>query len=90
MDVLLIAQWRNRLAEVEKLQKYGDALQVSRSKTLSYEDRRKQVAFCRQQVLKGRVGLELLIDRMTEEEREAAGGWYEDHIDLNLSISKCN
>ena len=35
---------------------------------------------CRDQVLRGREEMDRMADRMTEEEREEAGQWYERHL----------
>jgi len=76
MDII-IEQWKNKLAVVEKFEKAGDAAQVNQ--TMSPKDRDNQVRICRDQVLRGREEMDLIVDRMTDEQRKTAGNWFERH-----------
>ena len=75
---IIVEQWMDKLAIVEKFEKAEDAALVSR--TLSPKERSNQTRICRNQVLRGRIEMDRMADRMTEEEREEAGQWYERHL----------
>ena len=75
---IIVEQWMDKLAIVEKFEKAEDTTQTNR--TMSSKDRINQMRICRDQVLRGREEMDRMADRMTEEEREEAGQWYERHL----------
>ena len=75
---ITVKQWTDKLAIVEKFEKAENTAQVSRN--LSPRERTNQMRICRDQVLRGREEMDRMTDRMTEEEREEAGQWYERHL----------
>ena len=77
MDII-IEQWKNKLAVVEKFQKAGDAAQLNQ--TMPQKDRDDQIRMCRKQVLRGREEMLLIVDRMTYDQTKTTGEWYEEHI----------
>ena len=75
---IIVKQWTDKLAIVEKFEKAENTAQVSRN--LSPRERTNQMRICREQLLRGCQELGRVADRMTEEEREEAGQWYDQHI----------
>jgi hypothetical protein len=75
---IIVEQWMDRLAIVEKFEKAENTAQTT--STMSRKDRTNQMRICRDQVLRGRDEMDRMADRMTEEEREEAGQWYERHL----------
>jgi hypothetical protein len=75
---IIVEQWMDKLAIVEKLEKAGDTAQISRN--LNERERTTQMSICRKQLTREREEMDRMADRMTEEQREEAGRWYDRHI----------
>jgi|TARA_Y100000034_G_scaffold125358_1_gene174769 anion-transporting ArsA/GET3 family ATPase len=75
---ITVKQWMDKLAIVEKLEKAGDAAQIS--KNLSDRERTSQMRICREQLTRAREEMDRMVDRMTAEDRAVAGEWYDRHL----------
>ena len=75
---IIVKQWTDKLEIVETFEKAENTAQVSRN--LSPRERTNQMRICRGQLLRAREEMDLMADRMTEDEREEAGRWYERHL----------
>ena len=73
-----VKQWMDKLAIVEKLEKGGDAAQISRN--WRHREWTTHMRICREQLTREREEMDRMVDRMTAEDRAVAGEWYDRHL----------